>query len=74
MNRKPTSTSPPKEFNSHITKQQFIMACKEKNPEAIAYAKTLTNTPWCDDYEKMISGMVFVHLPQITGSLLIIRE
>ena len=39
------------------------MASTEKNAESIAFAKTLANTPWCDDYEKMISGMVLVRLP-----------
>jgi hypothetical protein len=41
------------------------MATTEKNAAYIAHAKTLTNPPWCDDYEKMISGMVFVHLPSL---------
>jgi hypothetical protein len=50
------------------------MASTEKNAESIAYAKTLTNTPWCDDYEKMISGMVFVHFPHPAGSLITKRE
>ncbi|KAJ5175037.1 uncharacterized protein N7482_000914 [Penicillium canariense] len=35
------------------------MANTEKSTEAIARAKTLANTPWCDDYEKMISGMIY---------------
>jgi hypothetical protein len=38
------------------------MANKEKNTALIAHAKTFANTPWCDDYEKMISGMLFVPL------------
>lgn len=38
------------------------MACTEKNTKTITIAKALTNTPWCDDYEKMISGMMFVKL------------
>lgn len=32
---------------------------KEKNPDIIARAKALSNVPWCDDYEKMISGMLY---------------
>jgi hypothetical protein len=32
------------------------MASKEKDPKAIEAAKKLVNTPWCDDYEKMVSG------------------
>ncbi|KAK9238614.1 trimeric LpxA-like protein [Lipomyces kononenkoae] len=35
------------------------MANTEKNEEFIAYAKTLTGIPWCDDYERMISGMLY---------------
>lgn len=34
------------------------MASKEKNPQEIEAAKKLANTPWCDDYEKMISGVL----------------
>lgn len=35
----------------------IIMASKEKNAAVIEVAKTLNNTPWCDEYEKMISGV-----------------
>ena len=35
------------------------MASPEKNEAVIAYAKTLENVPWCDDYEKMISSMLY---------------
>lgn len=38
-----------------------MMASTEKDPAIIAHAKTLENTPWCDDYEKMISGVLCVH-------------
>lgn len=31
----------------------------QKNDQAIAYSKRLENVPWCDDYEKMISGMLY---------------
>lgn len=34
----------------------------EKDPAIIEYAKTLANTPWCDDYEKMISGVLYDHI------------
>lgn len=35
------------------------MASKtEKDQEQIAIAKGLENIPWCDDYEKMISGVL----------------
>jgi len=30
-----------------------------KDAEAVSYAKNLENVPWCDDYEKMISGMLY---------------
>lgn len=35
------------------------MASTEKDENAIAFAKTLENVPWCEDYEKMISGMLY---------------
>ncbi|KAK2616222.1 hypothetical protein QQS21_000854 [Conoideocrella luteorostrata] len=35
------------------------MASSEKNPEVIAFARTLSNTPWCEQYEKMISGQLY---------------
>lgn len=35
------------------------MANTSKDHDTIAFAKTLENTPWCDDYEKMISGMLY---------------
>ncbi|CAI4214172.1 unnamed protein product [Parascedosporium putredinis] len=35
------------------------MASTERNPEIIAQAKELANIPWCDDYEKMISGQLY---------------
>ncbi|KAF3909560.1 hypothetical protein AA313_de0205241 [Arthrobotrys entomopaga] len=35
------------------------MANTEKNPEIIQFAKTLENVPWCEDYEKMISGVLY---------------
>lgn len=50
------------------------MACTEKSAKAIAIAKALTNTPWCDDYEKMISGMVFVQLLRFCSCLLTDEE
>lgn len=31
----------------------------EKDATIIEYAKTLAHTPWCDDYEKMISGVLY---------------
>jgi hypothetical protein len=35
------------------------MAATEKDPATIAFAKTLENVPWCDDYEKMVSGVLY---------------
>ena len=35
------------------------MASTEKDASAIALAKTLQHIPWCDDYEKMISGVLY---------------
>ncbi|KAM5341376.1 hypothetical protein ACJ41O_014407 [Fusarium nematophilum] len=35
------------------------MANKEKDAALIEVAKTLDNVPWCDDYEKMISGVLY---------------
>ncbi|KAH8819185.1 maltose acetyltransferase-domain-containing protein, partial [Xylogone sp. PMI_703] len=30
-----------------------------KDPKAIQAARGLSNIPWCDDYEKMISGVLY---------------
>ncbi|KAJ3962513.1 hypothetical protein N0V92_000784 [Colletotrichum tropicale] len=35
------------------------MAKSQKDPEIIAVAHTLQNTPWCEEYEKMVSGMMY---------------
>jgi hypothetical protein len=34
------------------------MAATAKRPEILEIAKQLKNTPWCEDYENMISGML----------------
>jgi hypothetical protein len=34
------------------------MASTEKNHSIIEVAKTLNNVPWCEDYERMVSGML----------------
>jgi hypothetical protein len=34
------------------------MAAKEKNIQELEKAKKLNHVPWCDEYEKMISGML----------------
>lgn len=38
--------------------QTFTMAASEKNNELIEAARRLQHTPSCDDYERMISGML----------------
>jgi hypothetical protein len=35
------------------------MASKEKNLAILEKARTFTNAPWCEEYEKMISGMLY---------------
>ncbi|KAI1854001.1 hypothetical protein JX266_001142 [Neoarthrinium moseri] len=35
------------------------MAATEKDPVAIEAAKKLANVPWCDHYERMISGVLY---------------
>ncbi|KAK3177513.1 hypothetical protein K4F52_009710 [Lecanicillium sp. MT-2017a] len=35
------------------------MAATEKDAATIELAKGLSNVPWCDDYEKMISGVLY---------------
>ncbi|CEJ83790.1 Putative Maltose O-acetyltransferase [[Torrubiella] hemipterigena] len=45
------------------------MAATVKDEEAIAVAKTLKNIPWCEDYEKMISGMLYnAFVPELVDS------
>jgi hypothetical protein len=39
------------------------MAAQQKDPEVIALARTFNHTPTGDEYEKMISGMLWVSLP-----------
>jgi hypothetical protein len=34
------------------------MAKQEKDETQLAAARTLSNVPWCDQYERMISGML----------------
>ena len=35
------------------------MAAQEKRPDLIAIARELPRVPMCEDYEKMISGMLY---------------
>jgi hypothetical protein len=43
------------------------MAATAKRPEIIEIARGLKNVPMCEDYEKMISGMMYL-LPQFHHS------
>ncbi|KAG5937967.1 hypothetical protein E4U59_004096 [Claviceps monticola] len=36
-----------------------MACCSAQDEEAIAHAKTLANVPWCEQYEKMISGQLY---------------
>lgn len=45
------------EKNEHHS-ENFKMAKNDKDPEIINLAKTLQGIPWCEEYEKMISGMM----------------
>jgi hypothetical protein len=38
------------------------MASKEKNLSILEKARGFKNAPWCEEYEKMISGMLYVHI------------
>ncbi|KAK1710046.1 hypothetical protein CaCOL14_011138 [Colletotrichum acutatum] len=41
----------------------------QKDDRAIAFAKTLEHVPWCDDYEKMVSGMLYSCMaPELVAS------
>ena len=40
-------------------RDQSAMAATEKNQDLIQIAKGLEHIPWCEDYEKMISGMLY---------------
>lgn len=42
----------------HLQIELHTMAATEKRPELIAIARDLNGVPMCDDYEKMISGML----------------
>lgn len=36
------------------------MAATQKNITEIEKAKALNHVPWCEEYEKMISGMLYI--------------
>jgi len=37
----------------------LIMASQDKNVALIEAAKCMKHVPWCEDYERMISGMLY---------------
>lgn len=39
---------------------RYTIAATKKRPEIINIAKTLKNIPMCEEYEKMVSGMLCV--------------
>ena len=45
------------------------MAAKEMNVQELEKAKKLNHVPWCEEYEKMISGMLYVFLITLTPFL-----
>lgn len=45
------------------------MSTQEKNPELIEFSKTLSNVPKGEEYEKMISGMIYDgYGPELSGA------
>jgi len=45
------------------------MAATNKNTIEIEKAKQLSNVPWCEEYEKMISGMLYdSFVPELEAS------
>jgi hypothetical protein len=40
---------------------KITMAAKEKDQVELAKARELSHIPWCEEYEKMISGMLYDH-------------
>lgn len=53
-------------FINHLASPNFdldnIMAATQKKPEELEKARALNHVPWSDEYEKMISGMLYVTL------------
>jgi hypothetical protein len=54
----PVHPNHPKILGLQNLLRRVIMASAEKIPAAIEAAKNVTNVPWCEDYEKMILGML----------------
>jgi hypothetical protein len=45
-----------------------MLPTTEKDSVAIETAKTLQNIPWGDEYERMISGMMYAPIPSAPNS------
>jgi hypothetical protein len=45
-----------------------MLPTTEKDSAAILKAKTLQNIPWGDEYERMISGMMYAPIPSAPNS------
>lgn len=43
-------------------------AAESKDEESIRMARSLQNVPWCDHYERMISGMLYEIYPHELGA------
>jgi hypothetical protein len=46
-----------------------MAAAQSKNQEILAIAKSLAGTPWCEEYERMVSGMLYVLSPASSSPL-----
>lgn len=46
-----------------------MAAAQSKNQELLSVAKSLKGTPWCEEYERMISGMLYVLSPASSSPL-----
>jgi hypothetical protein len=54
------------------TRAKLSGAAESKDEEQIAIARTLRQVPWCEQYERMISGMLYVQTSYVTTHLLIL--
>lgn len=44
----------------------MAQAMTERDPEILAIAKNLHDVPWCDDFQDMVSGMLYnPNVPQL---------
>lgn len=46
------------ETESRAKPDNSTMASQEKNEAMLAIAREMDNVPWCEDYERMVSGML----------------